>query len=242
MTRAWPSGRSASADASRTALTLRVVERRGVAAARVVEVGPAAGHPGPEVGADRAEDDDRPAGHVFAAVRADPLDDGLGAAVADREAHPARPTRWSRPPVAPYRTVLPAIASDAASAARSGSGATVMRPARQALADVVVGLADEPELDAGTGERTERLAGRAAQVEPDRAVELAALERAGQPGPERAVGRRQPQTGRGDRALAAERGGDADLERRRRGAPDVAAGGGRVRAAGRVRRATARRR
>ena len=64
------------------------VERRGVAAARVVEVGAATGHPGPEVRPDGAEDDDRPPGHVLAAVRADPLDDRLGAAVADREAHP----------------------------------------------------------------------------------------------------------------------------------------------------------
>ena len=135
--------------------------------------------------------------------------------------------------MAPYRTVLPAIASEAASAARSGSGATVIGPARQALADVVVGLADESELDAGTGECTERLAGGAAQVEPDRAMELAALEGAGQPRPERAVGRRQPETGRRDRVLAAERRGDADLERRCRGMPDVAAGRGRVRAAGR---------
>ena len=88
MTRAWPSGRSASAEASRTARDAAAVERRGVAAARVVEVGAATGHAGPEVRPDGAEDDDGPPGHVLAAVRADPLDDRLGAAVADREAHP----------------------------------------------------------------------------------------------------------------------------------------------------------
>ena len=59
-----------------------------MAAGRVVEVRPAAGHAGPEVRADRPEDHDRAAGHVLAAVRTDPLDDGLRAAVADREAHP----------------------------------------------------------------------------------------------------------------------------------------------------------
>ena len=68
-----------------------IVECGGVAPGRVVEIGPAAGHPGPEVGTDRTEDDDRAAGHVFAAVRADPLDHGLRAAVADREAHPRPP-------------------------------------------------------------------------------------------------------------------------------------------------------
>ena len=41
---------------------------------------------------------------------------------------PARPTRWSRPAVAPYSTVLPAIASVEAAAPRSASGATVIRP------------------------------------------------------------------------------------------------------------------
>ena len=84
-------GRSASAEASRTATTLRSSSAAACRPARVVEIGPAAGHPRPEVGADGTEHDDGPAGHVFAAVRADPLDDGLGAAVADREAHP-RPT------------------------------------------------------------------------------------------------------------------------------------------------------
>ena len=105
------------------------VERRHVAAGRVVEVGPAAGHPGAEVRADRSEDDDGPAGHVLAAVRPDALDDGLGARVADREAHPGPPDevqparRWRR-----TGTVLPAIASPAAATARSGSGTIVTRP------------------------------------------------------------------------------------------------------------------
>ena len=77
-----------------------------------------------------------------------------------------------------------------ASAARSGSGTIVDRPAGQALADVVVGLADEPEVDAGPGERPERLAGRTTELEVDRAAEVAALEGARQRGSERAIGRR----------------------------------------------------
>ena len=47
---------------------------------------------------------------------------------------PARPTRWSRPAVAPYSTVLPAIASVAAVAPRSASGVTVIRPPERPFA------------------------------------------------------------------------------------------------------------
>ena len=121
--------------ASRTAPTLRAVERRGVAAARVVEVGAAAGHPGPEVRPDGAEDDDRAAGHVLAAVRADALDHRLGAAVADREAHPG-PT--DEVEAAGGGAVEDRVPGDGLagrpSAARSGSGATVIEPPDRPLA------------------------------------------------------------------------------------------------------------
>ena len=99
-----------------------------VAAARVEEVGAAAGHAGPEVRADRAEHDDRPAGHVLAAVRADALDDGLGATVADGEAHPG-PADEVEP--AAGRAVQDGVAGDGlrrGSAASSGSGTTVIDP------------------------------------------------------------------------------------------------------------------
>ena len=80
-----------------------------MAAVRVVEVGAAAGHPGPEVRADRAEDDDDAAGHVLAAVRAEALDDRLGAGVADREPHP-RPADEVQP--AAGRAVQAGVAGD----------------------------------------------------------------------------------------------------------------------------------
>ena len=75
---------------------------------------------------------------------------------------------------------MPAIASLDGVAARSGSGTIVTEPPGQALADVVVGLADEPQLDARAGERAEGLAGGAAQLQLDRAAQLAALEGAGE--------------------------------------------------------------
>ncbi|MEZ5073990.1 MAG: hypothetical protein R2691_04050 [Solirubrobacterales bacterium] len=59
-------------------------------------------HSGREAAAGRTEDDDAAAGHVLAAVLADPLDDGEGAGVADREALlPARPRKNALPAVAP---------------------------------------------------------------------------------------------------------------------------------------------
>ena len=65
----------------------------------------------------------------------------------------------------------------------------------------------------GPGEGAERLPRGAAQLQADRAAQLAALQRAGQPGTERAVRRRQPQAADRDRALVAERRGDPGLER-----------------------------
>ena len=82
---------------SRSSSLVRVLDRprdrpaRGCSAscevAVVVEhVGDAAAHAGGEVAAGPAEHDDAPAGHVLAAVVADALDDGVGAAVAHGEA------------------------------------------------------------------------------------------------------------------------------------------------------------
>ena len=86
-----------------------LVERGRMAAARVVQVGAAAGHAGAEVGADGTEDDDGAAGHVLAAVRPDALDDGFGAGVADGEAHP-RPADEVKP--AAGRAVQHGVAGD----------------------------------------------------------------------------------------------------------------------------------
>ena len=152
--------------------------------------------------------------------------------VADGEAHP-RPADEVEP--AAGRAVQHGVAGDRLGGgvgAEVGLGGDRDRAARQALGDVVVGLAGEPELDAGPGEGTERLAGGAAKVEPDGPVELAALEGAGEPGTERAIRRRDAETGGRDRPLAAERRRDADFERRRGRVADLATGTGRVRATG----------
>ena len=139
---------------------------------------------------------------------AEALDDRLRAAVADREPHPG-----------PADDVEPAGGgAEEADVPGDGRGRRIgddlgLRPdddgpARQALADVVVRLADEGQLDALGEERAEALAGGAAQVERERPVagpvDLAALERPGQLGPERPVGGADREPLDGERIAAAE--------------------------------------
>jgi hypothetical protein len=204
------------------------VESRSVPTGRVVEIGPAAGHAGPEVGPDRSQNDDDAPGHVFAAVWADPLHHRLRAAVADREAHP-RPADQMEP--ARRRPIEHGVAGDRFGRRcrpEVGFRCDSNRPARQTLGHVVVGLPDQPEIDAMAGEGPERLPGGTPQLELDRAVELAALEGAGQAGAERAIGGREAETGSGDRTLATERRRDRRFELGCRRMTDLATGGGRV--------------
>ena len=135
------------------------VERGGVSAGGVVQVRPAAGHARPEVRADRSEDDDRAAGHVLAAVRADPLDHRLGAAVADGEAHPC-PADEVEPSAG--RPVQHGVAGDGL---RRRVGREIRlrgdrdRAPGQPLRDIVIGLPDETQLHARPGKGAEGLAG-----------------------------------------------------------------------------------
>ena len=153
------------------------VECRQVSAVGVVEVGAAARHPGAEVRSDRPQDDDDTARHVLAAVLTETLDDRLRPGVADREAHPGA-TDEVQP--AGGRAVQARVPSDRL-AVRLGREVRLRlddQPAtRQALADVVVRLADESEIERRAGERAERLAGGAAQLELDRARQFASFER-----------------------------------------------------------------
>ena len=111
-------------------------------ARRVVQVGPTAGHPGAEVRADRPEHGDDAAGHVLAAVRPDALHDRRRRPLfRTAKRIPARPTRCRRPPVAPYRHVLPATWATSGRPSELRLRAHDHRPAGEALADVVVRLA-----------------------------------------------------------------------------------------------------
>ena len=130
----------------------------------VEHVGHAAAHAGREITAGAAQHDDAAAGHVFAAVIADALDDGLRAAVANGEplAGDAAHER-----VAAGGAVERDVADDdvffrgkRGVARRTDDEAS----AGQSLADEVVGLAFERQCDAAGKKRAEALTRRTGEV------------------------------------------------------------------------------
>ena len=148
---------SSSISGSRS--TISRLQRRGEAAVVVEHVGDAAAHAGGEVAPGPAEHDDAPAGHVLAAVVADALDDHRGAAVADAE-----PLAGDAADVtlAAGRAVEGDVADDDVLLRlerRQRRRVDDQLAARQALADVVVGVAVQPQRDARAA-RTRRSSGR----------------------------------------------------------------------------------
>ena len=129
---------------------------------RVVDVGDAARHAGGEVAAGVAEHDDHAAGHVFAAMVAGAFDHRDRAGVAHREALAGDALEIG---LAGDRAVEHGVADDDV----LGRLARCFRrlahddaAARQALADIVVGVAGQLQRDAARQEGAEALAGGAA--------------------------------------------------------------------------------
>ena len=92
----------------------------------------------------------------------DALDDRRGAGVAHAEALARDAAEDTpRPSIAPYITVLPTMMFSSGFAGQSVVGIDDDAPARQPLADVVVGVALELERDAVREERAEALPGGA---------------------------------------------------------------------------------
>ena len=174
----------------------------------IEHVGDAARHAGREVASGTAEHDHHTAGHVFAAVVARAFDDCDGAGVAHREALAGDTAEIA---LALNCAVQHGIADDdrllrhdARIARRIDHDAA----AREALADIIVGLALELEAHAAREPRPEALAGRAGELYVDglvgqsgMAVELCDL--AGQHGTGGAVGV-------ADRGLDADRSATVD--------------------------------
>ena len=147
----------------RLELDHRHVAARGEGVVLVEHIGDAARHAGREVAPGLAEDDDDAAGHVFAAVVARALDHGDGARVADGEALAGDAAEVA---LAGDRAVEHGVADDdrllrhdAGVLRRADDDAA----ARQALADIVVALADQLERDAGREPGAEALAAGAAK-------------------------------------------------------------------------------
>src|SRR5439155_20260741 len=111
----------------------------------------------------RAEDDRAPAGHVLAAVVADRLDDGLSPGVAHAEALAGDPAEER---LAARRAVQRDVADHDVLLGAEGRflvRAHGQRPTGQALAAVVVGVAEQREAHAGGQPAAERLARRAGE-------------------------------------------------------------------------------
>ncbi len=147
-----------------------VVDERREHAFDVVDVRDATRHARAEVAPGRAEHDDTAAGHVLAAVVADTLDDGGGTGVAHAEAlaDDAADVRLAR-----RRAVQHHVPGDDVLLGRErrvAIGAQHEVAAREPLADVVVGVALEPQRDAVRHEGAEALPGRAAQLHVDGVV------------------------------------------------------------------------
>ena len=147
----------------------RVAARRELAVL-VVDVGDAAAHAGGEVAPGLAEDDDGAARHVFAAVVAGAFDDRRRARQAHREAL-ARDAAQER--LAAGRAVEHGVADD--DVLRRVAAEVDARPdretaARQSLAGVVVGVADQIDRDALGEERAEALPAGAFHLDEDGVV------------------------------------------------------------------------
>src|ERR1700722_3174611 len=105
------------------------------------DIGQAAGHARAEIEAERAEDEDNAASHVFAAVLADAFDNGQGPAIADGEAF-ASAARDEK--LAGGGAVENCVASeDIATAGGSRAGGYGDGASGKAFADVIVGFARE---------------------------------------------------------------------------------------------------
>ena len=118
----------------------------------IIEIGHPPGHPGSKVRADLTKDHRHTAGHIFAPVAAAAFDHHIRARVADGEtlARPARGKEVSR-----RRAIEHRVANDRI--LRRHHGACHRRPhhdraTRQTLADIVIGIARDFELEPRCGE------------------------------------------------------------------------------------------
>ena len=151
-----------------------LVDLRLEGAGRIPDIRDAAAHAGREVAAGLAKHHHPAAGHVFAAVVARALHHRLGAAVPHAEplaADAANVDLAARRPIGHH------VAGDDVVLRLEGCRAVGLHDhaaAREALAAVVVHIALDRHLHAGHAEGHDALAGRAAEVDPDRAVGQAA--------------------------------------------------------------------
>ncbi len=132
---------------------------------RVIEIGHATRHPGPEIGADIAQNDRHTAGHILTPVGAAALDHHLRARVAHRETL-TRPARCKERAI--RGPIEHGIADDGVLAGleRRGHARTHHdKPARQAFANVIIAIAEHFQLQAPHRESPQRLPGASCQLD-----------------------------------------------------------------------------
>ena len=146
------------------------VDALGEVASLIQHVADAAGHAGTKVAACGAENDDAAARHVFAAVVTDALDDGADAGVADGEALPGHAADVD---FAGSGAVERHVADGhVLLGLERGGGGRIDDDlaAREALADVVVGVALDGKGHAPRHEGAEALAGGTLEADADRVI------------------------------------------------------------------------
>src|SRR3989449_6220072 len=132
-----------------------------------------AAHARRKVPARLAKHDDAPARHVLAAVITNPLDHRKGTAIANRETLSGHPADVS---FAARRAVQSHVADDDVVLRQKGRLTRRVRdelPAGQSFADVIVGIAFEPQGYPTRDERPITLAGRTGTLDSDRVVRQA---------------------------------------------------------------------
>src|SRR6476620_4467842 len=165
------------------ALAVAPLERRELdelevdeALVRVEQERLASGHPRSEVPTVRSEHDDGAARHVLAGMVADALDDRDRAGVPDGEALAGGAGAEE---VAARRPVQHGVPDEARVAGVLGRWRDDDPPAGHRLADVVVRLADETELDTGGEKGAEALSRRALEASANASCRRAGADRPG---------------------------------------------------------------
>ncbi len=129
----------------------------------VIDEGHATGHAGTEILANSPQNDGHAAGHVFTAIGAAAFDDGQSPGIADSKTL-ARLAGGKQ--LSGGGTIEHGIADDGVLIAVELAGRHLAHhhgTAGEALADIVIGIAEHFELQPLDGEGAQRLAGRAAQ-------------------------------------------------------------------------------
>ena len=143
------------------------VAESGEGVSRVVDIGDATGHAGGEVATGRSEHDGLTARHILTGMVAHALDDHVGPRVADAETFAGGPANIGVPA---GRTEEADIADDGVGFGHEGGafvGVDAERAAGEALAEVVVGIALELQVDPVGQPASEALSGRSLEFEGD---------------------------------------------------------------------------